>query len=96
MGIRFKIHDTGLCEPQLNLLAHAQSIELDIGSVCGGHGECGRDRIQISPEDRAYFSPPSPSEREHLSAEELASGIRLACQCFPEREDLQITVETGV
>ena len=96
MAIRFKtgdlVHDTGLCEPQLNLLAHAQCIELDIGSVCGGHGVCGKDRIRISPEDRSVFSPLTENEREHLTPDEIASGMRLACQCFPNLPDAEITV----
>lgn len=97
MGIRFKsgslAHETDLCEPNLNLLAHAQAIELDIGSVCGGHGDCGRDRIRLPRLQISSFSPPSAPEREHLSPEELAQGIRLACQCFPQRPDLDVEIE---
>lgn len=70
-------------EPMLNLLAHAQSIELDLGSECGGHGICGKDRVQVRPEDEAFLSNPTEVEKEHLSEKELISGIRLACQCFP-------------
>jgi ferredoxin len=89
-----RVQDSAMCEPQLNLLAHAQAIELDIGSQCGGHGICGGDRIRIlgSPDHSALLSPPSESEIEHLSAEELAQGWRLACQCFPNKPDKNIRI----
>ncbi len=84
--------DTDACEPQLNLLAHAQLIELAIGSECGGHGRCGKDRVIISPVSAKYFSQLTEIERLHLSTEELNRGVRLACQCFPEKRDQTVTV----
>jgi ferredoxin len=83
-------HDTGLCERNLNLLAHAQAIELDIGSRCGGHGICGGDRIK--PDNAALLSPITDAERGHLTPEELAQGWRLACQCFPQEGDKNIQI----
>lgn len=86
--------EVDLCDSRLNLLAHAQLIELDIGSRCGGHGHCGGDRIQLAP--GAAVSPPSTEEHEHLTPEELAQGWRLACQTFPEQilenTDLEVKV----
>lgn len=82
------VHDSGMCEPSLNLLAHAQAIELEIGSRCGGHGVCGGDKVQLPAELRDGFSPITEQEREHLTEGELESGWRLACQCFPDRDDL--------
>jgi ferredoxin len=93
MSIRFSIRDSGLCEPQLNLLAHAQAIELDIGSECGGHGVCGGDRVRIPEAFRDDFSRVTAEEREHLSPEELENGWRLGCQCFPERAGLELVLE---
>jgi len=90
---RFRVD---FCEPQLNLLAHAQAIELDIGSRCGGHGICGGDRVRIAlpDEERArQLSRITEDEREHLSEEELASGWRLACQCFPQPGTASLTIE---
>jgi ferredoxin len=84
---------TGFCELNLNLLAHAQAVELEIGSRCGGFGECGGDRVRIAT-PHAALSPITAAEREHLSAEELAQGWRLACQCFPEKNEQTIVVET--
>jgi ferredoxin len=98
MAIRFKPEGggeaitTGICERNLNLLAHAQSIELDIGSRCGGHGVCGGDRIRLPVGAEGKFSPIRDAEREHLSEQELAEGFRLACQCFPESGELDLAV----
>jgi ferredoxin len=86
-------HDAGLCHPGLNLLGHAQMIELSIGSECGGHGKCGRDRIQLGEADRSKVNPPTAIEKALLRPGELQAGVRLACQCFPNREDLEITAQ---
>jgi ferredoxin len=88
-GKRF---DPGTCDRNLNLLAHAQLIELPVGSQCGGHGKCGRDRVRIAEEGRVFLSRPTAIERMHLTDEEIGSGIRLACQCFPERDGVLIEV----
>lgn len=78
-------------ESNLNLLAHAQTLELEVGSRCGGHGICGGDRIRI------LGTPPlseiTEAERRHLSEAELAAGIRLACQCFPNDSAIALRVE---
>jgi ferredoxin len=78
----------GQSDRHLNLLAHAQMIELDIGSECGGHGICGKDRLRI--EDQSLLSTPTAGEREHLTKEDLANGIRLGCQCFPQKDGAKI------
>jgi ferredoxin len=88
-----KLHDTELCERNLNLLAHAQCIELEIGSRCGGYGECGGDRIKIDPSLKDSFSPITDAEREHLTEEQIKNGWRLACQCYPESNELAVTAE---
>ena len=84
-------------EPKLNLLAHAQTIELFLGSRCGGHGVCGGDRVKVqvdlkSPENGS-FSSITEAERKHLSDHEIGEGYRLACQCFPESSFLEFSVE---
>ena len=81
-----------MCEPNLNLLAHAQAIELDIGSECGGHGICGKDRIIIPAPARAQMSEIGEEERHHFTDAEFAQGWRLACQCFPNERDLKVDV----
>jgi ferredoxin len=87
--------EVDFCERQLNLLAHAQAIELEIGSRCGGHGICGGDRVKVeldASEREKFLSPITEDEREHLSEAELSEGWRLACQCFPNAEHLQLTL----
>jgi ferredoxin len=79
-------------EPNLNLLAHAQTLELEIGSRCGGHGICGGDRVRIvSP--APPLSAITEAEREHLTPAELGAGYRLACQCFPNSVEMSLRVE---
>ena len=80
------------CNPDLNLLAHAQMIELDIGSVCGGHGICGKDRVQVksSFNESVCLSPLTDEEKKHLTKEEINQGMRLACQCFPGKKEQKL------
>lgn len=78
-------------EPNLNLLAHAQTLELEIGSRCGGHGVCGGDRVRVL--DAPPLSEITDAERRHLTKQDLASGIRLACQCFPNDSTVSLRVE---
>lgn len=80
------------CFQSLNLLAHAQMEEQETGSECGGHGKCGKDKVLISEEDRKKINAPTFLENKHLSVEELSAGWRLACQAFPNENDLSITV----
>jgi ferredoxin len=80
------------CYRGLNLLGHAQLEELDLGSRCGGHGVCGRDRVQILPGSQS-ISPPSDSENQHLSPAEIADGWRLACQTWPAQDQDEIWVK---
>ena len=84
-------YDSGLCLRGLNLLGHAQMIELFIGSQCGGHGKCGKDRVILDAEDSAKVNPPTELERIHLG-KLLDQGYRLACQCFPNDDELKLRV----
>lgn len=88
-------HDCGYTLQGLNLLGHAQLIDLFIGSECGGQGRCGKDRVRIAQQDRQHFNPPTDIERRHLGEARLADGWRLACQCYPARDGLEVTVEYG-
>jgi ferredoxin len=94
MSVKFeknqKIFDAGDCFRDLNLLAHAQMLELSIGSQCGGHGRCGADRIRLSSDDLQKVNPSTAIERHQLTSEQLRQGIRLACQCFPNENGLSI------
>ena len=82
--------------PSLNLLAHAQMAEISVGSQCGGHGACGRDRLVISPNlQLRFFNQPTHLEEKHLSCTQILEGFRLACQCFPnvKQPDCEILIE---
>lgn len=59
--------------------AHANGIALR--SDCGGGGACGKCKLFVFPLENA--SAPSPKELEVLSPDELAQGMRLACQSRP-------------
>ena len=85
----------------LNLLAHAQLEELDIGSICGGHGLCGADRVLIPAGCRKHLSPLTKAENRLLSPDQISTGYRLGCQTWPEpekklEEDLEIQVEVQI
>lgn len=92
MAVRFKGGTQVACVRNLNLLAHAQLEELDIGSRCGGWGECGGDRVRVVS-GAEFLSPLSEAEREHLSAVDISRGIRLACQAFPQKDDAEIELD---
>ena len=96
MTVKFKkqnsILDSGECLRGLNLLGHAQLIELELGSTCGGHGKCGKDRIVISGEDLQKVNPPTEIEKMHLKTDQIARGMRLACQCFPNEDLISLSV----
>ena len=49
---------------------------------CGGHGKCGKCKVWAS----GKLSAPSEAERELLTNEELAGGIRLSCCTTAEGE----------
>lgn len=91
---------TDFCEPKLNLLAHAQCLEIGIGSQCGGHGICGGDRVRVrvlgGAGNKAPLSPPTEAELKHLSPKELALGYRLACQCYPNEASLELQIEASI
>ncbi len=53
---------------------------------CAGRGRCGRCRIVVEGE---AIPRPDPTERELLSEEDLADGVRLACRTRPAA-DLRI------
>lgn len=57
---------------------------------CGGHGRCGKCRVTV----RGAVSPVTREERQLLSPQELAEGVRLACRtCL--LGDCQITTEAA-
>lgn len=51
------------------------SVALGIDAPCGGHGRCGNCKVIAT----GALSPADDRERAHLTAAELAFGVRLAC-----------------
>lgn len=80
------------CFQGLNLLAHAQIEEQETGSECGGHGKCGKDRVLVALHDRKKLNAPTFVEQKFFGEDELIEGWRLACQAFPNMNDLDIEV----
>ncbi|MGI6254367.1 MAG: ASKHA domain-containing protein [Acutalibacter sp.] len=60
------------------------------GFPCGGHGRCGKCRVVVKGE----VSPVTQEERQLLSPQELAAGVRLACRTYLQG-DCQITTATS-
>ena len=69
------------CGPDQSLLGLAQELGVDLISLCGGNGQCGRCRVQIVS---GQVTEPTEADEENLSDHELDEGFRLACQTFPE------------
>ena len=70
----------GRCQDNQSLLEAGQQLGVDIVSLCGGKGTCGRCKIQILD---GLVSPPTPSEIKVIYPQELKDGYRLACQTYP-------------
>ncbi len=70
------------------ILECAHQSGIDLISLCGGQGLCGKCKVQIAA---GKVSEPSQKEKERLSAEDRANGYRLACQTYPE-SDLVLNV----
>lgn len=69
------------------LLSQALSHRHGLEMPCAGHGRCGKCRVTAS----GALSAPSPAERAHLTPEELAQGVRLAC-CTRVEGDCRVTL----
>ncbi len=59
------------------LAAAAAQAGVPVEQVCGGKGTCGKCKVRLLS---GRLSDVSTQERQHLSADELAAGYRLACQ----------------
>lgn len=60
-------------------------------NICNGRGTCGKCKVRIL----SGVPEPSATEYQKLSAGEIASGIRLACQVQPQPGMAVILEETG-
>ncbi|MCL7452997.1 MAG: ASKHA domain-containing protein [Anaerolineae bacterium] len=70
----------GECPSGESLLECARHLGVDLVSICGGVGTCGRCIVQVVDGE---VSEPTPAEGEYLDPKELSEGYRLACQVIP-------------
>jgi uncharacterized 2Fe-2S/4Fe-4S cluster protein (DUF4445 family) len=61
-----------------SVLAAAQQLGVEVTSICGGHGRCGKCKVIV--EDGARVDPPTENELRLLTAGGLQNGYRLACE----------------
>ncbi|MBU0491867.1 MAG: DUF4445 domain-containing protein [Chloroflexi bacterium] len=78
----------GACSAEQSLLDCARHLGVDLATICGGAGTCGRCRVQVVT---GAVSEPTAWEREAFTPAELEAGHRLACQTWP-RGDCRVRV----
>ena len=74
----------GTVPPGTTILDAARNLGVDIDSVCGGRGICGRCQISVGsavglPAVAGQLSDPSTLETEYRGRRELGAGHRLSC-----------------
>lgn len=70
-----------------SVLDAARGLGVDLDSICGGRGICGRCQVQMGssktvPLDPSRISPPNKVETDYDGSRQLAPGSRLGCQAF--------------
>ncbi len=73
------------------VLEAARGSGVNLSSICGGEGHCGKCRVIIRSGNE-LLSPPSELERRVFSEGDLSNGFRLACQATTQRGG-SVTVE---
>ena len=63
-----------------SLLDAARDLGIGIAAICGGKGNCHSCLVQVV---KGNANPPTASEQEALSQEQMGQGFRLACQTNP-------------
>lgn len=81
-----------LLEPGESIFEGAKRVGIAIPSTCGGKGTCGRCRVRFAiPARQATYI-----ERQFISRDDLAQGIRLACRSRPtETVSVEVLREKG-
>jgi uncharacterized 2Fe-2S/4Fe-4S cluster protein (DUF4445 family) len=67
-----------------SILDAARALQVDLDSVCGGRGICGRCQVTVGanpdiPADPTRLSPPGPTETDYHGKRPLVEGRRLGC-----------------
>ncbi len=70
----------GQCPATQTLLESARELNVDLVSICGGVGTCGRCKVQVIS---GQVSSLTLDEQSELSTRELEQGYRLACRVYP-------------
>ncbi|MBD9360123.1 DUF4445 domain-containing protein [Methylomonas sp. EbB] len=78
-----------LLKPDLSVRQSLDTTDLRVRAACGGLGTCGACIIQTVD---GQFNPPTLAERQKLLSEDLAGGMRLACQ-LRARSDCTLYLE---
>ena len=78
--IAFQPHGRrGLFSVEVSLLDAARELGIDVSSLCGGKGLCGKCKVKVV-EGMECLSPLEPLELRFLTKEELEASYRLACR----------------
>jgi len=78
----------GDCPTEQSLLDCAHQLGVDLSSICGGAGTCYACKVQVI---KGTVSPPTTTEKDVFSADELKQGYRLACQAYA-KSDVKVHV----
>jgi ferredoxin len=87
MTVEFKFQPdgpSGLIAEGTSVLGAARRLGFQIPADCDGRGECDTCAVSVI-KGVTLLSALTEAERRQLSAERLAGGERLACQCNAER-----------
>lgn len=66
------------CANSINGLDAARQAGIELISVCGGEGTCGKCVVQLLSD--ADEHPPSDADKKHITINKIEQGFRLACQ----------------
>ncbi|MEM2466668.1 MAG: ASKHA domain-containing protein [Candidatus Bathyarchaeia archaeon] len=65
-----------------SLLDLARNLGIDLSSLCGGKGNCGKCKVKIE-KGVENINPLTKQDLKHLTKEEIKGNYRLACQVKP-------------
>ena len=81
MKITFEPEGVTIPSKNQKIIEAAEQAGIQIESICGGRGLCGKCRIKII--SRKEDLSPTPQEKKILTNEEIRNGYRLACMVKP-------------
>jgi uncharacterized 2Fe-2S/4Fe-4S cluster protein (DUF4445 family) len=69
-----------VCTQPTALYAAARLAGVELKSLCGGVGNCGKCRVKVSAFGQQALTPLTDEERLNLTSDEIADGYRQACR----------------